>query len=154
MITVTPFERLFLGGIRDAIGLSASNQLQIKTVINVCMEKAQPRGEGIIYVDIPLPDGEPVAPWILEQVLTAIARHIRTGRLLLHCGAGMSRSVAIAGLYLHVVGYANYGEAVAAIATLREVDISPAMRRSVERYLQNLAREGANKNCHSRKSSG
>lgn len=63
----------------------------------------------------------------------AIARHIRRGRLLLHCGAGMSRSVAIASLYLHVVGYANYGEALAAIARFREVDVSPAMQRSVEK---------------------
>ena len=62
--------------------------------------------------------------------------------MLLHCGAGMSRSVAIASLYLHVVGYANYGEALAAIARFREVDVSPAMQRSVEKYLQNLARGG------------
>jgi protein-tyrosine phosphatase len=123
--------------------LTASNKLQIKTVINVSMEKTEPRGEGIIYVQIPLLDGEAVAPWVLERILTAIARHIRTGRLLLHCGAGMSRSIAIASLYLHVVGYANYGEALAAIATAREVDVSPAMQRSVERYLENLAREGS-----------
>jgi len=116
MITGTPFERLFLGGIRDAIGLSASNKLQIKTAINVSIEKTEPRGTGLTYVHLPLPDGDVVAPWALERVLIAIARHIRTGRLLLHCAAGMSRSVAIASLYLHVVGYANYGEALAAIA--------------------------------------
>ena len=91
-----------------------------------------------------------MAPWVLERVLMTIARHIRRGRLLLHCGAGMSRSVAIASLYLHVVGYANYGEALAAIARFREVDVSPAMQRSVEKYLQNLAREGSDESSHSR----
>jgi len=154
MITATPFERLFLGGIRDAIGLSASNKLQIKTAINVSMEKTEPRSTGLTYVQIPLPDGEVVASWVLERVLMAIARHIRTGRLLVHCGAGMSRSVAIASLYLHIVGYAEYGEALAAIARVREVDVSPAMQRSVEKYLQNLAREGSNESSHSRKLSG
>jgi protein-tyrosine phosphatase len=154
MITDTPFARLFLGGIRDAIRLSSSNTLQIKTVIDVSMDKAEPRGVGIMYVHIPLPDGEPVVPWVLERALVAIARHIRTGRLLVHCGAGMSRSVAIASLYLHVVGYADYREALAAIAKSREVDVSPAMQRSVERYLENLARKGSNENSHSRRSSG
>lgn len=58
----TPFERLFLGGIRDAMGLSASNKLQIKTVINVSMEKTEPRSEGITYLHIPLPDGSRLLP--------------------------------------------------------------------------------------------
>jgi post-segregation antitoxin (ccd killing protein) len=65
----------------------------------------------------------------------------------------MSRSVAIASLYLHVVGYATYRDALAAIAKAREVDVSPAMQRSVERYLENLATNGPNENDHSRWSS-
>jgi len=141
MITETPFARLFLGGKRDATRLCIDNPLKITFLINLSLEDFRQRPEGIRHELFPLPDDEVVPPPALEGALAAIAHHIRGGRVLLCCDAGLSRSVALAALYLHVVGYASYEDALGGIALFREVDVSPAMKRSVENYFELLAKE-------------
>ena len=141
MITETPFARLFLGGRRDAARLSIDNPLKITMLINLSLEDFRQRPEEIRHQRFPLPDHEVVPPPVLEGALAAIAHHIRGGRVLLCCDAGLSRSVAVAALYLHVVGYTSYEDALRAIGLFREVDVSPAMKKSVESYLELLAKE-------------
>ena len=144
MISGTPFDRLLLGGMRDAERLAVANPAGITTVINLGSEECARRAEGIRYIHIPFRDDQANPKTALDHALAAIVDRIRGGRVLLHCAAGMSRSVAVAALYLHVVGYATYQDALTAIAKFREVDVSPAMRRSVESYLVGLAKEGRN----------
>lgn len=141
MITETPFARLFLGGRRDAVRLGIDNSLKITILINLSLEDFRQRLKGICHQHFPLPDHEVIPPPALEGPLAAIAHHIRSGRVLLCCDAGLSRSVALAALYLHVVGYTSYEDALRAIGLFREVDVSPAMKRSVESYIELLAKE-------------
>ena len=58
-------------------------------------------------------------------MIGALSQLIRTGRVLVHCEAGSSRSPVVAALYLHVVGYKDFDEALAEIKGLRPV-VSPS----------------------------
>ncbi|MBZ5613403.1 MAG: dual specificity protein phosphatase family protein [Acidobacteriia bacterium] len=133
-ISGTPFERLFVGGLRDAERLASANPLQIATVINLSLEQSMRKCKEIYYEHIPIPDDQVVPAPKLDEALMAITQHIRGGRVLVHCAAGMSRSVGVAGLYMHVVGYTTFEAALRTIAQQREVDLSPAMKRSIRNY--------------------
>ena len=93
--------RLFLGGIKDAERLAAANPAGITAVISLCDEEALPKRRDIKYVRIPIDDARPVPLPQFEAVMTAIAEHIRSGRVLLHCGAGMSRAPIFAAAWMH-----------------------------------------------------
>jgi len=129
--------RLFLGGIKDAERLAAANPAGITAVISLCEEEVLPRGRDIKYVRIPIDDARPVPLPQFEAVMTAIAEHIRSGRVLLHCGAGMSRSPIFAAAWMHRCGYLCVENALLEIADLRPViDPSPVLLKSVKEHLK------------------
>ena len=129
--------RLFIGGIRDAERLAADNPVGITAVISLCGEEVVPKRRDIKYVRIPIDDARPVPISQFEAVMTAIAEHIRGGRVLLHCGAGMSRSPIFAAAWMHRVGYLHIENALLEIADLRpEIDPSPVLLKSVKEHLK------------------
>lgn len=128
--------RLFLGGIKDAERLAAANPAGITAVISLCEEEVLPRRQDIKYVRIPIDDARPVPLPQFEAVMSAIAEHIRGGRVLLHCGAGMSRAPIFAAAWMHRVGYRDIESALLEIADLRPViDPSPVLLKSVKEHL-------------------
>jgi protein-tyrosine phosphatase len=131
------FERLYVGDAHDADRLSASNPLGITAVVNVSIETNQQRRDGIQYVHFPLDESERIPPRRFEQVMTAIGQLVRTGNVLVHCIAGSSRSPVIVALYMHVVGYKNFDDALSELRDLRSV-VAPSklVIESANSYLE------------------
>ena len=129
--------RLFLGGIKDAERLATDNSVGIMAVISLCAEEVVPKRRDVRYVRIPIDDARPVPASQFEAVMAAIAEHIRRGKVLLHCGAGMSRSPIFAAAWMHRVGYLHIENALLEIAELRpEIDPSPVLLKSVKGHLK------------------
>ena len=129
--------RLFLGGIKDAERLATANPEGITAVISLCAEQIAPKRRDIKYVRIPIDDARPVTRPQFEVVMSAIAEHIRGGKVLLHCGAGMSRSPIFAAAWMHRCGYLHIESALLEIAELRPtIDPSPALLKSVKEHLK------------------
>jgi len=129
--------RLFLGGIKDAERLAADNSVGIAAVVTLCGEEVVHKRRDIKYVRIPIDDACPLSLAQFEAVMAAIAEHIRSGRVLLHCGAGMSRSPIFAAAWIHRCGYLHIENALLEIADLRpEIDPSPVLLKSVKDHLQ------------------
>jgi len=119
------FERLYVGDASDAEWLSASNPLGITAVVNVNETPNDSRRDGIKYVHIPLDETRRVPPPTFKQVMTAIGQLIRGGKVLVHCAAGSSRSPVVVALYMDVVGYENFDDALSELRGLRSV-VSPS----------------------------
>jgi len=50
-----------------------------------------------------------------------IGQLIRAGNLLVHCAEGSSRSPVVVAVYMHVVGYMSFDDALSHLRTLRSV---------------------------------
>ena len=142
MITRTPFERLFIGGLRAAGRLAETNLLGIRTVLTVCAENVRPKNKEIRYVQVPILDAQPLPFHVVDEVMRGIARNILAGRVLLHCAAGLSRSPAMAAIYFDLVGYRSFDLALEELGRLRSIDPSPVIVRSAKEYLEMRVQEG------------
>jgi len=119
--------RLFLGGIKDAERLATDNSVGITAVISLCTEEIVPKRRDIKYVRIPVDDANPVPLPEFEAVMAAIAEHIRGGKILLHCGAGMSRSPIFAAAWMHRVGYRDIESALLVLAQKMGAQLAPPL---------------------------
>ena len=115
------FERLYLGDARDADSLAVTNPFGITAVVNVSTEMINQWEDGIIYVHFYLDESERITPRRFERIMKAISRLIRSGSVLIHCSGGTSRSPTIVALYMHVVGYKNFDDALSELTSLRPV---------------------------------
>lgn len=133
------WERLYLGNANDADHLSVSNPLGITAVMNVSLEPNRQRREGIVYVHLPLDESEWIPPHKIEQVMTALSQLVRSRKVLVHCAAGFSRSPVMVALYMHVVGYKNFKDALSELSGLRPVvDPSKLVMESAKTYLKEM----------------
>jgi hypothetical protein len=114
------FERLYLGSADDADHLAVTNP-GITGVVNVSTEPNQQKREGIKYVHFPLDESEWILPRRFERIITAISTLVRGGTVLIHCGAGVSRSPVVVALYMNEVGYKNFDDALSELRSLRSV---------------------------------
>ena len=126
------WERLYLGGLKDAQQLARSNPQRINTVISLCREEAQNKAAKITYIHIPIADSRLIPPQKFEDVMFAIAIGVRRGNLLVHCLAGLSRSPILVAAWMHRCGYSGIDKALAQIAELREIAPSQLLLRSVK----------------------
>ena len=133
------FERLFVSDACDADLLAVSNPLGITTVVNVSTVASCSKQDGIKYIHFPLDEADRVPPRKLEQVITAISQLIRGGKVLVHCAAGSSRSPVVVALYLHVVGYKNFDDALSQLKELRSGVIPSKLAiESAKNYLNEM----------------
>ena len=132
-------ERLYLGCAGDADDLAVSNPLGITAVVNVETQPNRSKRDGIRYVHFPINESARVLPGTFGPVMAALSQLIRTGKVLVHCEAGSSRAPVVTALYLHVVGYRAFDEALAEIKALRPV-VSPSKSiiASAKAYLEAL----------------
>ena len=133
------FERLYLGNARDAERLAVANPQGITTVISVVGGRNQQKADGVEYVQLAFDDAETVLPAKIEKALAAIRDHIRRGKVLVHCEIGSSRSPVVVALYMHVVGYKSFEDALAELAELRPV-VAPSdwMLECAQTYLETI----------------
>jgi protein tyrosine phosphatase len=133
------FERLYIGDANDAEWLSASNPLGITAVVNVNEAPNHSRRDGIKYAHFPLDETRRVPPRTFKQVITTISQLVRTGKVLVHCAAGSSRSPVVVTLFMRVVGYKNFDDALSELRGQRSV-VCPLKRviESAKAYLEEM----------------
>jgi protein-tyrosine phosphatase len=131
------WERLYLGSLVDAEKIARSNPFDITTVVSLCSQQVFTRGNGIHYIRIPVTDARPIAATKFDVIMACIGEEIQKGAVLLHCGAGVSRSPIFAAAWMHRCGYRNFDLALKEIAELRPgIDPCVELCASVKEHLQ------------------
>ncbi len=131
------WERLYLGGRDDAERLFRLNPHGIKTVISLCEEQVLLQNSEINYLHHPIADATSIKVGQFDKIIDAIAENIRWGKVLVHCGAGVSRAPLIVASWMHVVGYKNVDDALNEIAGLRPIiDPSDILLSSAKVHLR------------------
>lgn len=131
------WERLYLGSLVDAEKIARSNPFEITTVVSLCPQQIYTKGKGIHYIQIPVTDACPITAPKFDLIMACVDEGIRKGRVLLHCGAGVSRSPIFAAAWIHRRGYRNFDLALKEIAELRPViDPCAELCASVKEHLQ------------------
>jgi protein-tyrosine phosphatase len=130
------WERLFIGSLQDAEELATANPWDITTVITLCSEDVWPRAHDIKYLHYAISDQRPISQSMFVIIIEGIGGNIRRGKVLINCGAGMSRSPIIVAAWMQVVGYKFIEECLSEIARLRPiVDPSPVLLASVKEQI-------------------
>ena len=119
------FERLFVGDSHDADRLAVTNPFGITAVVNVSTEVNHHWMEGITYVYSCLDEPERLDPRRFERIMMTISDLVRAGTVLVHCVEGSSRSPVIVAVYMHIIGYMNFDDALSELRSLRPV-IAPS----------------------------
>lgn len=131
------WERLYIGNRDDAERLYRSNPHQIRTVITLCEDWVLRRSLRLNWVHVPIRDAAPISGFQLNSFVSAMAKYLPQGKVLLHCQAGVSRSPIMAGTWLHLVGYKNIDAALREIAKLRDIiDPSDILLNSLREHLK------------------
>jgi protein-tyrosine phosphatase len=141
---ITPvIKGLYLGDLKAAESLASRNPRNIRAVVTLCSETVERRAQDITYRYLPIRDSRPIPQSQLQQVLNAIAESIKTGSVLIHCAAGVSRTPTMAAAYLHYVGWREFPKALAYLAQIRpQIGPSLPLVESVIRQLPPFVRAG------------
>src|ERR1019366_10043341 len=122
MIDVTKiWERLYLGSLLDAERLGRANPHGITSVISLSESSPCNTRPEITYVHLHTEDAQPIPVDQFTAIMRAISDNIMRGKVLLHCGSGISRAPIMTAAYLHVAGYKNFDAALEEIGALRPV---------------------------------
>ncbi len=129
--------RLYLGSIFDAQRLAKANPHGLTHVVSLSQNAPITTHPEINYVHLPVEDELAIPPERFNATMDAISNNIRRGKVLLHCGGGISRAPIMAAAYLHCVGYKEFDAALQDIAVLRGF-ISPSaiLLASVREHLR------------------
>jgi protein-tyrosine phosphatase len=131
------WERLFIGDLSDAERIAQSNPQHITTVVTLCEDAVTSRARRVNYLHFPVADSRAMPVARLDAILDAIGENIRWGRVLLHCGAGVSRAPIMTAAWMDACGYKNLEAALEELAGLRPIiDPSPTLLKSVKEHLR------------------
>ena len=135
--SATPvLDHLYLGSLEDAEALPAANPFGITTVITLCREPVVQRVPGIRYLHFPVRDARPISIVWLNAILTSIEDGMNRGRVLVHCGAGMSRAPTVVAALLDRIGFLSFARALSYLEGLRPIVApSKALVESIAREL-------------------
>ena len=138
MIDVTKiWDRLFLGSLLDAERLGRGNPLGISAVISLSETAPCNTRREITYIHVPIDDAQPIPVNQFDAIMRAIADHIRSGKVLIHCGSGVSRAPVITAAWMHLAGHKNFDAALEEIAALRPfINPSAVLLASVKAHLR------------------
>jgi hypothetical protein len=129
--------RLFVGGYAAAQALADYNPAKITAVLNVHHAPDAKRSPNIIYMHAPFEDGEAIPKRQFIECLGWLKFMHETGHtVLVHCAAGISRSVTIAASAMHYLGILEFNDALDRIRMSRPVaNPAPETLNSAKRYL-------------------
>lgn len=127
-------ERVFIGSQADAI-TEALRENRITAVVTL-MTSGDPLPQRVHLLRILQVDGEPIEAKTLDrflQFMRAALTHPH-GRVLIHCGAGVSRSAAFAVAWLMANGF-DWESAEALVRSQRpQCQPHPALKQAVLEY--------------------
>lgn len=116
------YNRLFVGGYVQASKLSVSNPFGIQAVLDVSTEPPYVEAPGIVYAHIPFKDGEGIPEDEFWSCLRFLFEQYSLGRVvLIHCAAGISRSVSIAISFLCYAQFLEFNAAREEVCTRRAI---------------------------------
>jgi hypothetical protein len=130
------WDRLFIGGINDALEIAESNPFGIATVIALYREPVRIRRGGVNYLSFPVEEARPISAGQLDAILDALFENIRWGKVLVADGNGASTAPIIAAAWIHAVGCKDFDAALTEIGKLRNIEPSPILLRSAKRALK------------------
>ncbi len=118
--------RLFVSGYARAAELAYHNPHKITAVLCVHQRMDYDKNPNIIYMHVPFNDGEGIPPKQFVACLGWLKFMYENGhKILIHCAAGISRSVTILASFMHYEGICDFNEALDRIKMNRP-NASPA----------------------------
>lgn len=130
--------RLFVSGYARAADLAKDNPSKITAVLCVHQVMDYDQNPNIIYMHVPFNDGEGIPPQAFVKCLGWLKFMYENGHtILIHCAAGISRSVTILASFMHYEGIADFNEALNVIRMNRpNASPAPAVLRSAKQMLK------------------
>ena len=119
------WERLFLGSLLDAERLGRANPHCIGAVVSLSATGPCNTRPEITYIHLHVEDAQAIPVRQFDAIMHAIAENARRGKVLIHCGSGVSRAPIMLAAYMCVVGYKDLDAALLEIARLRPI-IAPS----------------------------
>lgn len=131
-------DRLFVGGQARAADLAKSNPYRISAVLCVHQTMDYPKNPDIVYMHIPFDDGKGIPYNAFVQCLAWLKFMYENGHtILIHCAAGISRSVTILASFMHHEDIAELHEALDQIRIVRKnANPAPDTFNSAKRMLR------------------
>jgi hypothetical protein len=125
---------LWLGHVGDARDLRAVLSEGILAVVDLAVDEPPATvTRELAYCRFPLADGLGNSPWLLRLAVETVAELLRSGTpTLVYCGAGMSRTPAVAALALSRVSGLPPVEALALVTRAGAADVSPGLWRELQ----------------------
>ena len=124
---------LWIGTARDARDIKGVLDAGIEAVVDLAMEEppVRPTRE-LIYLRFPLIDGDGNRPRMLRTLMKAVGELVGSGvPTLIACGAGMSRSPAVAAMTLARSTGLDPAEALSRLRVCGPCDVSPGLWREL-----------------------
>jgi protein-tyrosine phosphatase len=133
MYQIAPYN-LWLGHAGDGVRFEAIFQHDIRAVFYLAVEETPVRlPRDLISCRFPLVDGAGNSPHVLGLAIRTLAGHFQLQLpTLVTCGAGLSRSPAIAAAALAVVSGREPAECLRQIAAQHPTDVSPGLWQDVQ----------------------
>jgi protein-tyrosine phosphatase len=129
--------RLFVSGYAEANNLNHVNPHKISAVLDVHQTPDEHQNPDIIYMHIPFEDGEEIPQRQFVKCLGWLKfMHEAGHNILIHCAAGISRSVTITAAFMHYAGICDFNEAIERIKSARPIaNPAPKTMLSAKRML-------------------
>lgn len=133
---------LYLGNALDARDLRRLYELEIAAVVDLAIEEPPVQlGRDIAYCRFPMTDGAGNSLALIRIAIDTAASFVQSGvPTLIACGAGMSRTPAIAAAALSMVDDCPFDACLSALADSGPHDISPLFLDEVRKALALRAR--------------
>ena len=82
-------------------------------------------GNPLNYIHLHVEDAQTIPVGQFDAIIGAIAENIRRGKVLIHCGSGVSRAPVMTAAWMHAVGHKSLDAALLEIAGLHPI-INPS----------------------------
>jgi hypothetical protein len=130
-------DRIYIGTYSSAAALDYSNREGITDILN-CTPDPHVGLADFQVNQINIRDGFEIPPELIRFALETIQRAIHNGgKILVHCHAGVSRSVSLVCAHLMYAGF-SWDEAVHFVRSRRpQAFPHPAIERSIKQYFGN-----------------
>lgn len=130
--------RLYVSGYARAADLAKDNPSKITAVLCVHQVMEYDQNPDIVYMHVPFNDGEGIPAQQFVKCLGWLKFMYENGHtILIHCAAGISRSVTILASFMHYEDIADFNKAIDDIRLNRpNASPSPAVLRSAKQMLK------------------
>ncbi len=126
-----------VGSYEDAINLQSLEANEITAVLDLASEVSYSLPPSILRLKIPMEDRMPLKQEYIKLAVNWLRNAADERTVLVHCLAGISRSITIVMCYLHEVEGYSLEDAFALIRSKRfQANPHPALLESIHEYYQ------------------